>query len=161
MLQEIDRVCRKNDIKYSLTGGSVIGYHLYGGFIPWDDDIDLMMTRDNYERFLEVWQREPNQRYALHNFENKKNKVTLPLAKDVLVAILPTLNDCTVWNNDALYEALLAVSEKLGCKSGAVMWCARIAVSGMAVTPGGATEIMAAVGKEESLRRLQIALDKL
>ena len=94
-------------------------------------------------------------------FENKKNKVTLPLAKDVLVAVLPTLNDCTVWNNDALYEALLTVSEKLGCKSGAVMWCARIAVSGMAVTPGGATEIMAAVGKEESLRRLQIALDKL
>jgi glutamyl-tRNA synthetase len=94
-------------------------------------------------------------------FENKKNKVTLPLAKDVLVAVLPALNDCTVWNNDALYEALLAVSEKLGCKSGAVMWCARIAVSGMAVTPGGATEIMAAVGKEESLRRLQIALDKL
>ena len=74
MLQEIDRVCRKNDIKYSLTGGSVIGYHLYGGFIPWDDDIDLMMTRDHYERFLEAWQREPEQKYAIHNFENKKNK---------------------------------------------------------------------------------------
>ena len=74
ILQEIDRVCRKHDINYSLTGGSVIGYHLYGGFIPWDDDIDLMMTRDNYDRFLEAWQQEPHRKYALHNFENKKNK---------------------------------------------------------------------------------------
>ena len=40
------------------------------------------------------------------------------------------------------------------------MWCARIAVSGMTITPGGATEIMAAIGKEESLRRLQVALNK-
>ena len=86
--------------------------------------------------------------------------MTLPLAKDVLVAVLPTLNDCTVWNNDALYEALLAVSEKIGCKSGAVLWCLRIAVSGMAVTPGGATEIMTVIGREESLRRAALALEK-
>ncbi|MBQ4417898.1 MAG: LicD family protein, partial [Butyrivibrio sp.] len=44
--KDIDRVCTKYGIRYSLCGGSVIGAHLYRGFIPWDDDIDLMMTRE-------------------------------------------------------------------------------------------------------------------
>lgn len=94
-------------------------------------------------------------------FENKKNKVTLPLAKDILVAALPALQEVGEWENATLYEALLAVSEKLGCKSGAVMWSVRIAVSGMAVTPGGATEIMVAIGRAESIRRMEAAVSKL
>jgi len=55
ILRDIDRVCRQFHIQYSLCGGSVIGYHLYQGFIPWDDDIDLMMTRDQYDRFLKLY----------------------------------------------------------------------------------------------------------
>ena len=93
--------------------------------------------------------------------ENKKNKVTLPLAQTVLAEALPILEALDKWDNDTLYHALLALAEKLGCKSGAVMWCLRIAVSGMAVTPGGATEIMAAIGREESLRRLAVSVEKL
>jgi glutamyl-tRNA synthetase len=46
-------------------------------------------------------------------------------------------------------------------KVGAIMWCIRIAVSGMAATPGGATEIMEVIGKEESLRRIDCAIEKL
>ena len=53
-----------------------------------------------------------------------------------------------------------ALSEKLGVKSGAVMWCVRIAVAGLPVTPGGATEIMEVLGREETLRRLSVALTK-
>ena len=68
ILAEIDRVCRRAGIKYSLCGGSVIGYKLYKGFIPWDDDIDLMMTRENYDRFLEVFPAEADPRYALMNY---------------------------------------------------------------------------------------------
>ncbi len=94
-------------------------------------------------------------------FENKKNKVTIPLAKDILNAVLPTLQGVENWENTVLYETLLAVSEGVGCKSGAVMWSVRIAVSGMTITPGGATEIMAAIGKKESIRRLEIAASKL
>ena len=66
--QDVDRVCREEGISYSLCGGSVIGMHLYQGFIPWDDDIDLMMTRDNYERFLEVYPRKKAASFHLHNY---------------------------------------------------------------------------------------------
>jgi glutamyl-tRNA synthetase len=46
-------------------------------------------------------------------------------------------------------------------KVGAVMWCVRIAVSGMAATPGGATEIMEVIGKDEALKRIDVAIAKL
>lgn len=65
---DIDRVCRKHGIRYSLCGGSVIGAMLYGGFIPWDDDIDLMMTRADYDRFLEVYPKECREEYHLHHY---------------------------------------------------------------------------------------------
>ena len=94
-------------------------------------------------------------------FFNKKNKVTVDSAKDVLAAVIPVLSEVSDWQNDALYDALLKVSETLSVKSGAVMWCVRIAIAGLAVTPGGATEIMEVVGKEESLSRLKSAYEKL
>lgn len=53
-LKELDRICRKHNIKYSLGGGTCLGQLRHGGFIPWDDDIDVDMTLDNYEKFLEV-----------------------------------------------------------------------------------------------------------
>lgn len=77
IVREIDRICRRHNIEYSLTAGSVIGYHLYRGFIPWDDDIDLMMTRENYDRFLEVCNKELPERYSLNNYENGLDKTIL------------------------------------------------------------------------------------
>lgn len=93
-------------------------------------------------------------------FENKKNKVTQEGAAAILKAALPCLEAVEQWDNDTLYAALLQLAEQLGCKSGAVLWCLRIAASGMTVTPGGATEIMSVIGKEESLRRLTVAIAK-
>ena len=66
--KDIDRVCTKYKIDYSLCGGSVIGAHLYQGFIPWDDDIDLMMTRENYDRFLRAYKKKGNPAYHLRHF---------------------------------------------------------------------------------------------
>lgn len=66
--KDIDRVCTEYGISYSLCGGSVIGAHLYKGFIPWDDDIDLMMTRENYDRFLKVYWKKRNPQYHLRHF---------------------------------------------------------------------------------------------
>ncbi len=77
ILEAIDKLCRDNGIKYSLTGGSVIGAHLYQGIIPWDDDIDIMMTRDQYERFLLLAESSLPPRYVVKNFENGRDRTIL------------------------------------------------------------------------------------
>lgn len=58
MLKEIDRICRKYKIKYALDSGTLLGAVRHGGFIPWDDDVDVMFTRTNYEMFAKVVRRE-------------------------------------------------------------------------------------------------------
>lgn len=52
ILVSIDKCCRENNIEYSLSYGTLLGAVRHKGFIPWDDDIDLMMTRDNLNRFI-------------------------------------------------------------------------------------------------------------
>ena len=54
IVKYIDTICRKNDIPYYLLGGSCIGAIRHKGFIPWDDDMDIIMTRENYNRFIEA-----------------------------------------------------------------------------------------------------------
>ena len=54
IMAEIDRICRANDIGYFICGGTMLGKVRHGGFIPWDDDMDVGMLRADYERFLEV-----------------------------------------------------------------------------------------------------------
>lgn len=98
--------------------------------------------------------------YSDELFFNKKNKVTPELAREIMPKVLECLTAVCDWNNDALFSALSELSATLGVKSGAVLWCVRIAVSGMSVTPGGATEIMEALGKEESIARIKAALEK-
>ena len=98
---------------------------------------------------------------AAELFQNKKNKVTPDVARDMLSGIVSALSGVFEWNNDALYAALTAYAEQSGIKSGAVLFVARAAVSGLSVTPGGATEIMEILGKNETLARLQIAAERL
>lgn len=54
ILEFLDKICRENDIEYSLCGGSLLGSVRHQGYIPWDDDIDLMLRRDHYNKLIDV-----------------------------------------------------------------------------------------------------------
>lgn len=69
ILEEVDRVCRENGIEYFLDSGTALGAVRHGGFIPWDDDADVGMTRDNYEKFLVVAERELKPQFYLQTHE--------------------------------------------------------------------------------------------
>ena len=67
ILNVIDQICKRHDLKYSLAYGTLIGAVRHGGFIPWDDDIDLMMPRQDYEKLREVWKQEVSSNYILQD----------------------------------------------------------------------------------------------
>lgn len=72
---EIDRICRKYNIKYSLVGGSMLGAIRHKGFIPWDDDMDIGMLRQDYDKFLEICKTELNEEFDLQTNTNDQNYV--------------------------------------------------------------------------------------
>lgn len=67
ILDVIHKVCTEHNLRYTLAYGTLIGAVRHGGFIPWDDDIDLMMPREDYEKFLSVWAESAPEGYILQN----------------------------------------------------------------------------------------------
>ena len=94
-------------------------------------------------------------------YKHKKMKTNEETSLEVLREVLPLFEAQEDYSNDALFGVLKGYVEQKGCKNGYVMWPVRTAVSGKQNTPGGATEIMEVLGKEESLRRIKIAIEKL
>lgn len=70
ILTVIDQVCKKNGLHYSLYAGTLLGAVRHKGFIPWDDDLDICMPRDEYEVFLDIWKNEDHPGYILQNKRN-------------------------------------------------------------------------------------------
>ncbi len=94
-------------------------------------------------------------------YTNKKNKIDAAGSLSVLKDVLPLLESSDDYSNDALYAKLLDYATGKGYKNGYVMWPIRIALSGKMMTPAGATEILEILGKDESVRRIKAAIEKL
>ena len=99
--------------------------------------------------------------YDVAMYTHKKMKTNAETSLEVLTEVLPILEKQDDYSNDALYAALLKYVEEKGCKNGYVMWPIRTAVSGKQMTPGGATELMEVLGKEESLNRIRKGIELL
>ena len=99
--------------------------------------------------------------YDVAMYTHKKMKTDPQKALEVLKELLPILENQGDFSNDALFETLKAFAGEKGYKIGYVMWPIRTAVSGKQNTPGGATEIMEVLGKEESLKRIRAGVEKL
>ena len=73
VFDEIDRICVKHNIRYFADWGTLLGTVRHGGFVPWDDDLDICMLREDYRRFREVADTELPEHYAIHDYERQKN----------------------------------------------------------------------------------------
>ena len=99
--------------------------------------------------------------YDTSMYCHKKMKTNEETSLEVLRETLPLLESQEDYSNDALYDTLKSYVDEKGVKIGYVMWPLRTAVSGKQSTPGGATEIMEVLGKEESLARIRKGIEKL
>jgi len=70
MLKLFDQICRDNNLRYSLYAGTLLGAVRHQGFIPWDDDLDVCMPREDYDRFLSLWPQIEHDGYIMQNKEN-------------------------------------------------------------------------------------------
>ena len=99
--------------------------------------------------------------YSAELFVHKKSKCDEAKALDILQKLAPRLEALPVWTDEAILTLLTDAAAEWGCKNALVMWPLRIAVSGRAVTPGGAVEICRILGRDETLRRVAAAIAKL
>ncbi len=99
--------------------------------------------------------------YDISMYTHKKMKTDAASSLKVLSEVLPLLTQCDDYSNDNLFKLLSEYAAANEYKTGFVMWPIRTALSGKQMTPGGATELMEVLGKEESLKRLESAIAKL
>lgn len=80
IMSDFDNFCEKNDLQYFLIGGTLLGAVRHQGFIPWDDDLDVVMPREDYERMIELFSEEDQNKYTIQSIETDHN-YWLPFAK--------------------------------------------------------------------------------
>ena len=99
--------------------------------------------------------------YGTELFVHKKSKSDEASSKAVLETVIPLFEALESWDDEHILDTMVKLAEEQGVKNAKIMWPVRIAAAGKAVTPGGAVEICRILGKEETLRRLRIGLEKL
>jgi len=124
-----------------------------------------MMVKSRIEVFTEIPEKvaffEEVPEYDNALYENKKAKCDPEKALALLKEVLPLLEGTDDFSNDGLFALLSAFGAEKEYKTNFIMWPVRTALSGLAMTPGGATELMSVLGKDESLRRIRAAIEKL
>lgn len=94
-------------------------------------------------------------------YVHKKSKTTEEISLKSLEAALQVLEQLPSWDEQSLYDSMMNLVQEMGVKNSQVLWPLRIAISGMAVTPGGAIEIADILGREETLNRVRLGIEKL
>ena len=94
-------------------------------------------------------------------FVHKKSKTDEDVSRDMLKAVKEKITQLDNWSSEAVHDMLISLAESLGVKNATLMWPLRIALAGRTVTPGGAVDICYILGQGESLRRIDLALQKL
>lgn len=141
---------------------------------PWIDDCYLKdfdralvckLVQGRVETFAEI----PDKLRFLPQFDdfdnalyqNQKQKTDEATAKEILPLVRKAFAEVEQWDNEHLYGALVQLAQQQGVKNGKVLWPARIALTGLAATPGGASEIAELLGRDETLRRLDRSISRL
>ena len=132
-------------------------------------DLDLKKISDMVKTRIEIFPDikdhidffEEMPEYSSDLYIHKKMKTTKESSLEVLKEIRPVLADFNDYTNDSLYQLLVSFAEQKKIKNGMVLWPIRTALSGKPMTPCGATELLEVLGKEESLRRIDGAIEKL
>ena len=94
-------------------------------------------------------------------YVHKKSKTDEAGSLETLNKMLPVFEAIEDWNDESILAAMTGMAEACGCKNAKIMWPVRIAVAGKAVTPGGAVELCRILGKDETLRRIRVGIEKL
>ena len=100
ILKHVDLFCREHSIKYFVCGGTMIGAVRHKGYIPWDDDIDIMMLRDDYERFAHEYRNNDTSPYKLHLPEDEKYNYTFGKIEDTR----------TIWKENVTFKYEMGVN---------------------------------------------------
>lgn len=132
-------------------------------------NLDLRRIAEMVKSRIEIFPDIPQQvdffealpEYSTELYENRKTKNDAENSLKLLQEVLPLLEKQEDFSNDALFSLLSAFGKERGYKTGFIMWPIRIALSGRKMTPAGATEILAVLGKEESLSRLRDGIRRL
>lgn len=124
---------------------------------------ELLQTRvnllDEIPDMIDFFEELPE--YDIAMYTHKKMKTNTENSLESLKESLPILKDLKEWNIDTIHDSMMKLAKDLGVKNGIILWPLRTALSGKQFTPGGAFEIADIIGKEESLKRIEIGIEKL